>query len=219
MSRRHCLALLILLAGLPASLFSADPASSAGEAWKSEGQSGGLALFSQPRANSSLKKFKAIGEIEAPVRVVHAVIDDFENYPSFMPYTVECRVVKHESDATYFYQRLSPKIVSDRDYTLRIREKSWKGQNGTVFQHSFEAANEVGPGETKGFTRVKICQGAWLLEPVGDNKTRATYTIDTDSGGKIPAFIANPATVMAIRKVFAAVRTQVKNDKYSVVAR
>ena len=47
-----------------------------------------------------------------PCAIVHAVIDDFENYPSFMPYTVECRVVKHESDATYFYQRLSPKIVS-----------------------------------------------------------------------------------------------------------
>ena len=93
-----------------------------------------------------------------------------------------------------------PKSSADRDYTLRIREKSWKGQNGVVSQHSFEAANEVGPGETKGFTRVKICQGAWLLEPVGDNKTRATYTIDTDSGGKIPAFIANPATELAIRK-------------------
>jgi len=219
MSRQSCLALLILLAGLPTPLFSADPASSAGDGWKSEGQSGGLALFSQPRANSSLKKFKAIGEIEAPVRAVHAVIDDFENYPSFMPYTVECRVVKHESDVTYFYQRLSPKIVSDRDYTLRIREKSWKGPNGAVFQHSFEAANEIGPGETKGFTRVKVCQGAWLLEPVGEHKTRATYTIDTDSGGKIPAFIANPATEMAIKKVFAAVRKQVKNDKYSVATR
>ena len=220
MSRGLTLAILICVSGLTAPLFSADPASSAGEVWKSEGQSGGLVLFSQPRANSSLKKFKAIGEIDAPVRIVHAVIDDFENYPSFMPYTVECRVVKHESDATYFYQRLSPKIVSDRDYTLRIREKSWKGQNGTaVFQHSFEAANEVGPAETKGFTRVKVCQGAWVLEPIGDNKTRATYMIDTDSGGKVPAFIANPATEIAIKKVFAAVRKQVKNEKYSVATR
>jgi ribosome-associated toxin RatA of RatAB toxin-antitoxin module len=219
MLREHRLAFLILLAGLPRPLFSADSPSSAGDAWKSEGQSGGIVLFSQPRANSSLKKFKAIGEIEAPVRVVHAVIDDFDNYASFMPYTVECRVVKHENDSVYFYQRLSPKIVSDRDYTLRIREKAWKGQNGMIFQHSFEAANEVGPGETKGFTRVKICQGAWVLEPAGDNKTRATYTIDTDSGGKIPAFIANPATEMAIRRVYAAVRKQVKNDKYSVVVR
>ena len=66
---------------------------------------------------------------------------------------------------------------------------------------------------------MRICQGAWLLEPVGDNKTRATYTIDTDSGGKIPAFIANPATELAIKKVFAAVRKQVKNDKYSVATR
>ena len=153
------------------------------------------------------------------MRVVHAVIDDFENYPSFMPYTVECRIVKHDSDGTYFYQRLSPKIVSDRDYTLRIRENRGRDKTASSSNTHSRRRMRSGPGETKGFTRVKICQGAWLLEPVGENKTRATYTIDTDSGGKIPAFIANPATELAIKKVFAAVRKQVKNDKYSVATR
>ena len=182
-----------------------------------ESQSGEIALYSRARPGSSLKKFKAIGEIDAPIRVVHAAIDDFENYPNFMPYTVECRVLKHEGGGTFFYQRLSPKIVSDRDYTLRVREKSWRGDNGLVYLHRFEAANEVGPAETRGFTRVRVCEGEWLFEPIGENKTRATYSIDTDSGGKIPAFIANPASAIGIRKLFAAVRKQVKDPKYSAV--
>jgi ribosome-associated toxin RatA of RatAB toxin-antitoxin module len=215
----HHLLLLVAFAGLHTFMFAAEPVSPANDTWKPEGQGGNVALFSQPRANTSFKKFKAIGEIDAPIRVVHSVIDDFASYTHFMPFTVECRVVKRDSGGTFFYQRLSPKIVSDRDYTLRVREKSWKAQGSAVCQHSFEAANEAGPPEAKGYTRVKVCEGAWLLESLGPDKTRATYTLDTDNGGKVPAFIANPASEMAIRKVFAAIRKQAKDPKYTVAER
>ena len=211
--------MVAILFAVFAPCFAADPAKAPvpSEGWKLDSQSAEIALYSRPRANSSLREFKGVGEIDAPIRAVHAVIDDFGNYASFMPYTVECRIVKQESGSTFFYQRLSPKIVSDRDYTLQVREKSRRGENGLIFLHRFEAANEVGPAETKGFTRVKVCEGGWLLEALGDRKTRATYSIDTDNGGKIPAFIANPASGMGIRKVFAAVRKQVKDPRYAAV--
>jgi hypothetical protein len=211
--------LFLILAGFSARCWASDPAvaPSTSDGWKLDSQGGSIALYAKPRPNSSLKEFKAVGEIDAPIKVVHAVIDDVENYSSFMPYTVECRVVKREGGSTFFYQRLSPKIVSDRDYTLRVREKSWRGEKGLVFLHRFDVANEAGPAEAKGFTRVKICQGGWLLEPLGDAKTRATYSLDTDNGGKIPAFIGNPASELGIRKLFAAVRKQVKDPKYAAV--
>ena len=211
--------LFLILAGFSARCLASDPAiaPSTSDGWKLDSQSAAIALYAKPRPNSSLKEFKAVGEIDAPIKTVHAVIDDFENYSSFMPYTVECRLVKREGGSILFYQRLSPKIVSDRDYTLRVREKSWRGEKGLVYLHRFEAANEFGPAEQKGFTRVKICAGGWLLEPLDENKTRATYSLDTDNGGKIPAFIGNPASELGIRKLFAAVRKQVKDPKYSTV--
>jgi len=63
---------------------------------------------------------------------------------------------------------------------------------------------------------VKLCEGKWLLEPDGANKTRATYFIYTDTGGFIPSFIANRVSLTGITKLFAAVRTQVKDPKYAV---
>jgi hypothetical protein len=156
-----------------------------------------------------------VGDIDAPTRTVHNVIDDFEEYPKFMPYTVECRLVKREGDAMIGYQRLSPKIVSDRDYTLRIRKKSWPGEGGVVYVDQWEPANELGPAEKPGVLRVKLCEGGWLLEPAGANKTRATYSVYTDSGGTLPAFIANAASEIGIRKIFTAIRKQVKNPKYT----
>jgi hypothetical protein len=53
----------------------------------------------------------------------------------------------------------------------------------------------------------------------GPTKTRATYSTYTDSGGAIPAFIANAASEVGIRRLFAAVRKQVKHSNYSATAR
>ena len=63
--------------------------------------------------------------------------------------------------------------------------------------------------------RDKRCEGEWLLEPEDATKTRATYTVYTDSGGAIPAFIANSASKIGIGRLFVALRKQVKDPKYN----
>lgn len=185
------------------------------EDWKLATNSKEVMIYSRERSASKVKEFKAVGEIDAPSRAVHAVIDDLEGYPSFMPFTAECRLIKRESDSTLItYQRLSPKICQDRDYTLRIWKKSWPAADGFAYSNRWEPANELGPAEKKGVVRVKICEGNWLLEPNGAAKTRATYSLYTDTGGAIPVFIANRVSQIGIERLFTAVRKQVKDPKY-----
>lgn len=217
MERRNFPAILLAVMGTAVSCCVADSSISSGtsEGWKLASKSGGVTLYSRPRLGSSLKEFKAVGEIDASSRTVHNVIDDLDAYADFMPFTKECRIVKREGDVVLTYQRLSPKIISDRDYTLRIREKSWPASGGFAYLNRWESANDYGPAETKGVLRVKLCEGSWLIEPSGPNQTRATYSICTDSGGALPAFIANAASEIGIRKIFTAVRKQVKLAKYS----
>jgi hypothetical protein len=190
---------------------SVDPS----EGWKLASGSKDVAIYSRARAGSRLKEFRAIGPVDAPTSAVHAVLDDFENYPNFMPYTSECRLLKRENDSIIAYQRLSPKILEDRDYTLRVWKKSWPGPDGFTYLDQWKPANDLGPPEKKGVVRVKLCEGGWVLEPDGPAKTRATYSIYTDTGGFIPAFIANQASRIGISKLFEAVRKQVKNPKYA----
>jgi hypothetical protein len=133
-----------------------------------------------------------------------------------MPYMTECRLIKRNGDSIVGYQRLSPKVCADRDYTLRVWKKSWPASDGPVFMSYWSPANEMGPPEKKGIVRVKICEGKWLLEPDGAIKTRATYFIYTDTGGFIPSFIANRISLTGITKLFAAVRKQVRDPRYAV---
>src|ERR1044071_5571451 len=200
--------------------FANDFASSVSrkDGWKVADDSRDVIIYSRPHADSNLREFKAVGAVDAPSYAVHAVIDDFENYPKFMPYTLECRLIKREGDSVIGYQRLSPKICEDRDYTLRVSKKSWPGPKGLTYLSQWQTANELGPPEQKGVVRLKVCNGTWLLEPDGPAKTRATYSIYSDTGGFIPPFIANHASQTGIKKLYAAIRKQVKEPKYTATA-
>ena len=195
-------------------LIAAEPQASPSE-WRFISKSDDVALYRRPRAGAGHYESKAIGEIAAPTRVVHAVIDDVESYARFMPYTSECRVLKRDADSVLTYQRISAPLVSDRDYTVRVRSTSKSVEGGTNYFSRWETENALGPPEKQGVVRVQLCEGSWLLEPAGLNATRATYTIYTDSGAAIPAFIKNIGSQAGLRKMFEAVRKQTRDPKYA----
>src|SRR5215475_9795448 len=66
--------------------------------WKLSAREKDVVIYSRLRPGSPLKEFKAVGSIDAPTRNVSAVIDDFQNYPKFMPYMTECRLIKRDGD-------------------------------------------------------------------------------------------------------------------------
>ena len=209
------LAHFLLILATSHQLRATEPTADADKTWSVGISAKGVTLYSRIRVGSSLKEFKAIGDIDASTTAVHQVLDDVDSYPAFMPYVAECRIVKREGNSTFTYQRVSPKFCSDRDYTLRIDGKSWASGGGLAYLNRWQPANELSPAPKKGVLRVTLCEGSWLLEPQGPGKTRATYSVFTDSGGALPAFIANGASEFAIRKVFTAVRKQVQDPKYN----
>lgn len=210
--------LILLVSGSNTSATDFSSSVNPKEGWKLAADTKEVMIYSRPHADSNLKEFKAIGFIDAPASAVHAVIDDFENYPKFMPYTVECRLIKHEGDSVIGYQRLSPKICEDRDYTLRVSKKTWPGAKGLTYLSQWQTANELGPPEQKGVVRLKVCNGTWLLEPDGPARTRATYAIYSETGGFIPPFIANHASLTGIKKLYEAIRKQAKEPKYAAAS-
>lgn len=218
MTPRNSLCLIFALASclVCQDLAGAEPEAISSE-WKLVSNSDNVALYRRQRALTN--ESKAVGEIAAPVEVVHAVIDDVESYSKFMPYTVECRVLKRERNSVLAHQRISAPLTSDRDYTVRVRTNSKPVEGGISYFIRWETDNVAGPPEKPGVVRVKLCEGSWLLEPAGPKATRATYTIYTDSGGAIPAFIKNTGSQIGIRKMFAAVRKQVREPKYHATAK
>ena len=183
--------------------------------WEVASRKTDLTVYERLRKGGDIKEFKAIGTIAAPPIAVRQVLDDVEEYPRFMPYVIEAKVLSQERGSRVTYQRLSPPIVGDRDYTIRVKFETQRGAEGMCYGSRWQAANDLGPAEKKGVARVKITEGSWLLEPIDNGRrTRATYALFSDSGGKLPAMIANTASRTAIPKLFESVRKQVRLEKY-----
>ena len=202
----------LIASELCAIALAAEPEASPGE-WKFISDKDGVTIYRRQRTLS--KESKATGEIAASTDLVHAVLEDVESYTSFMPYTAECRVLKREGETIVAYQRISAPMVSDRDYTIRVRTNAKKVESGTIYSSSWVTDNAAGPSVRPGVVRVSLCDGSWLLEPTGPNSTRATYQIYTDSGGLIPSFIKERAGPAGIRKLFDAIRKQSRDPKYA----
>lgn len=185
----------------------------ADDGWELVNEGKGLKVESRARPGASIKELRAVGEIAQSTQVVRRVLEDLEAYPRFMPFVVECRLLKREANALISYQRISAPLTSDRDYTLRVRNS--EEADGKVFRSRWEVANALGPAEQTGIVRVKINEGSWLLEAQDDGATRATYRLYTD-GGALPAFIANRANQIGIGKLFEAVRRQAQLPKYNL---
>jgi ribosome-associated toxin RatA of RatAB toxin-antitoxin module len=187
----------------------------ADDGWSVASRSPEVVVYERTHKGSALQEFKAVGVLDASPEVLKRVIDDVAEYPHFMPYVTEARVISGDAANRVSYQRISPPMVSDLDYTVRVNCETRSTPAGKSFCNRWQTANELGPAEKSGVRRVKITEGSWLLEPEdGGKKTRATYRIFSDTGGSLPAFIMNTASRTAIPKLFKSVQKQAMLPKY-----
>src|SRR5438045_8740024 len=141
--------------------FAAEPAKSADatDGWKLATERNGVTIYTRPHSGSPLKEFKAVGEIAAPSRAVCEVIEDVDAYPGFMPYMAECRLLRRESDSLLSYQRISPKVCCDRDFTLRSYKTYWPGVAGLVYSNRWESGNALAPTKKPGVCVLSFARG------------------------------------------------------------
>jgi hypothetical protein len=172
--------------------------------WQEVSKNFRLAIYIRHRPDSSIEEVRGVGEFNAPISVLKAILADVGKYSEFMPYTRESRLLPQ--DAELCYMVLKPPLVGSLDYTIRVHEELLKGADGgTIYHSSWDLANSDGPPPRPGVTRVTINEGSWVLESIG-KQTRATYTLFTDGGGNIPAILMNFANKQSISSLFEALR-------------
>lgn len=205
-----------ILSGL-ANLAGSSPASADNPDWVQLSKNDSLAIFARSHPGCPIKELRAVGAIDAPNWVVKNVIDGVEDYPSFMPYMTKTKIIERKLNQIISYLRLDPPFVGARDVTVSVSSQTQRHEDGTTsYQVHWEPVNSLGPSPSPGVTRITLDQGSWSLEPAdGGKKTIATYTILTDGGGGLPAFVINFANRQGVENLFSAIRKQISQIKYS----
>lgn len=192
------------------------------EPWQpcSAGASDGVTLERRAVPGSKFYEYRATARTAAPPEaVLHGI---WYGVTEQVPPMVKLRkVLSTSSIAMVFYDQLTTKVVSDRDYTLRI---SWTRDPRTgVIEVPFGTMNELGPPPAPGHVRVPVIRGDWIITPVAPdpaarvdgsdrpaNGAQITYLCYSEPGGSIPAFMARGAqqeqVLIDIRRILARAR-------------
>jgi hypothetical protein len=159
---------------------------SAEQPWKTARTSDGLKLEIRPVDGSTFEEVKVTTQSAKPLS---ALCDAVWGKNAKVEGHFKKRVVIRESDTDrWTYEQLKVPIVTDRD--LVVHSQLVAAANSGRCEILFEAATDPLFPKTNDHVRVTTLNGRWTLEPTADGKVEITYTVYTEPGGKIPAWLS-----------------------------
>jgi hypothetical protein len=180
-----------LFAYLVTFLLLLAPLGHAGEdGWETLGESKKVTGFVKAIPGTSLKAFKGVTEIEASLEKVYWVISN--NNEAFRKEWVGRLETSKTLEIKTKHERITygafdlPWPISDRDYVYHVKATR-KDKN--IFIAIKSTLHDKAP-KTVG-VRAHLNNSNYVLEPLGDNKTKVTVEIHTDPKGLLPAWLVN----------------------------
>ena len=126
----------------------------------------------------------ASAEIEAPIDAVWPVVEDVSIAPEWQGGLVAITPLERDDEGR-------PTLV-ESETDIKVRRVK------TRVRFRYEPPTRLAWTQEKG--DLKSVEGAWVLEDLGDGRTRATYTLDSDPGRVLGMLLRGPAeaAVMAL---------------------
>lgn len=124
--------------------------------------------------------------INAPPEKVFDVITQYERYPEFLPEVKETRTVNRKGNTVDVHYKVD--VMKTVRYSIRVVEERPTRMSWTFIE-----------GEM-----MKDNKGSWVLEPEGEGKTRATYTVEMALGALVPKAIVNALVETSLPKMLDA---------------
>jgi carbon monoxide dehydrogenase subunit G len=131
----------------------------------------------------------ASAEIDAPLDVVWAVVEDVLTAPDWQGGLEAIAALEHDGEG----RPTLVESVSD----IKVRQVK------TQVRFSYEPPTRLSWVQEKG--DLKSVEGSWMLEDLGDGRTRATYSLEGDPGRVLGMLIRGPVEAAA-RAVLVSAR-------------
>lgn len=118
----------------------------------------------------------AEAEIDAPIAEVWALVEDVLIAPEWQGGLVSVSALERDEQG----RPTLVESVSD----IKVRQVK------TQVRFSYDPPTHLSWAQEKG--ELKSVEGAWILEDLGEGRTRATYTLDADPGRVLGMLIRGP---------------------------
>jgi hypothetical protein len=167
----------------------------------------GLTLSARRLEGSKFSEYRVTTEVAYGVSALCEHLYEWGTKGKDHPGVKLHQVLEDGADRRVVYQQLEQPVVANRDYAMTVvRERLPSGE----CRVRFWASNEVAPAKPDGWVRMERLWGGWRFEPLGEGRARLTYTLFSDPGGSVPAFLVHgpqrKATLASVRDALAYVQ-------------
>jgi coenzyme Q-binding protein COQ10 len=131
--------------------------------------------------------------INAPVEKVFDVITQYEKYGEFLTEVKEVRTSGRQGNEVNVHYKVD--VMKTIKYTIRAKEERPTRMSWTFVEGEFMKDNK----------------GHWLLEPAGEGKTKATYTVEMALGALVPKSIVNALVENSLPKMLEAFKRRAES--------
>jgi ribosome-associated toxin RatA of RatAB toxin-antitoxin module len=193
-------------------LLAAGPVSAI--AWEKLSDERGVVIERRVVPGSTLPEIRATARSPLPPSVIAETIWNYHEYPQFIPNLKRLDILSDTGDDRLTYEQVSVPLLSDRDYTVRVRKRA--DTAAQRYEISFQTENDTGPPPDRRHVRVAHIRGKWTVEPAADGAgSLVRYQVQAEGGGSIPNWIAGRVQRTAAPDLVRAMldRASVKTGK------
>ena len=172
--------------------------------WTSAGVRDGVTLSFRDAAHLQAREVRAVAELpHAADRIIPLVCDFTQILDSDIR---EARLLSGDLATRYeVYLRYSSRyvVVAARDVVIDVRREpqgcSWSEVGDRAPQRS-------------GTVRMPLLRGSWMVEPLGDSRSRVVYQVAVRPGGRIPAWLVRKGAMDAMPDIIARVGRKIAGE-------
>lgn len=185
------------LAALCATVALSSTRAAADEPWKHVARKHGMELERRKLAGTSFPELRISAHSPLPVTTIAAAAwaDRFDGRLTKKSRILR-EVVWESGDERVQYNQVRVPVVTNRDYTLRLR-RHWEPSG--VFHLEIESVEGRPP--QKGFVRIPVARGQWTITPTADGGCDVVYVTYAEPGGGVPAFVVKGAQLESAMEV------------------
>ncbi len=182
-------------------------------AWKLNTDKEGIKIYTSDFAGSKVKAIRVESEMNASASQLVALLMDVNTSADWIYHTKTSTLIKQVSPSElYYYSEINmPWPASNRDFVAHLMVS----QNPVtkVVQIDGPAVAGMVP-EKKGVVRIDHSVGKWTITPIDANHIKVEYTLHTEPGGSLPAWMVNMFAAEGPMQVFKEIKVQLQKPAY-----
>jgi hypothetical protein len=182
--------------------------------WTLKTQEDGISIYMKEFPDSKFKAIRVICQVNTTLSQMVAVIMDVNTGADWVYSVKSSRLLKQVSPSElYYYCEVAlPWPFSNRDFIAHLIVTQ-DTLSKVVTIHGPTVTNYI--PEKSGIVRVASSEGLWILTPKPNHTVRLDYTLRTDPGGSVPAWLVNLFATKGPMETFKKLKAQLAKPAYA----